>query len=80
MPILRITYGDIEIFNGDVDVFQWDDTPGQSVTVTGRVKPKPASTGLLDLIANASRTRTQTAVAKHRQELAAADTEEDTDD
>lgn len=75
MPTLRITYGDLELFNGEVDTLHWDDSP-DSVTVTGRAKPKPATAGLLDMLANGRRQQTQNIAARHRQELA-ADTAKD---
>lgn len=78
MPNLRITYGDIEIYNGEVDGFQWDDQPGTSVTVTGRIAKPKTGGALFDLIANASRTKTQAAADKHRQAAVVADTEGET--
>lgn len=70
MPILTITYGDLELFSGDVEAFRWDDVPGKSVTVTAQLTaPKAKSAGglgaIADMIAQASKAKT----AEKRREL-----------
>jgi hypothetical protein len=75
VPTLRIIYGDIPLFEGEVDAFRWDDVPGQSVTVTGQISKAKAGgglTALTDMLTAASRQRTE---AK-RAELTAEPTEE----
>ena len=80
VPILRITYGDLELFNGDVEAFRWDDVPGKSVTVTAQLAAPKAKSGnglgaIADMIAQASKAKT----AEKRRELAqSADTNPET--
>ena len=57
MKRLLIAYGDTTIFDADVDEFTWHDAEG-SVAVTGKTKPARAATsGLLDMLTSASRTK-----------------------
>lgn len=61
MKNLTITYGDITVFDGEVGQFTWDESE-DAVTVTGRrSKARTAGGGgLLDLLAKASRQKTET--------------------
>ena len=76
MPTLRITYGDLELFNDEVEAFRWDDVPGKSVTVTAQLPAPKTKSGnslgtIADIIAQASKAKT----TEKRRELTQTETE-----
>lgn len=66
MKVLTITYGDSVLFEGEVSEMTWTDSPN-GVKVEGRTKPSGG--GLLDLLAGASKQKTEQQVERGRQEL-----------
>lgn len=72
MPVLRIVYNEITLFDGEVSSFRWDDVPGQSVTVAAQlIKPKATAnsgglSAIAEMIAQASKAKT----VEKRRELA----------
>lgn len=70
MKRLTIIYNDLTVFDADVDEFQWQDTD-TSVSVVGKTKTagKSSSAGLLDMITQVSRKRTDAVVQEKKLEL-----------
>ena len=65
MKRLTITYGGVLIHDGEVDSFSWTDSEGY-VAVTGETKAKatPAGAGLLEMLTQASRRKTEAVVKR----------------
>lgn len=72
MKRLTITYDGITLYDADVDELIWSDSQDQ-VAVTGR-RRKPAGAGALaglgDVLARASRAKTQAVADKHQEDAA----------
>ena len=54
MKHLVITYGDTELFNGDVAEFSWSETEAE-ITVRGRTSARPSLTAALQQAATKKR-------------------------
>jgi hypothetical protein len=65
---LTITYNDFTVFDGEVDEFTWQDNAA-GVSVSGKVKSRPQSSGLMDIISQASRKKTEAVVEQKKLEL-----------
>ena len=64
MKRLVVTYGDITLVDSDVEELTWQDSDG-AVSVSAKWRTKSASSsGLLDLLAGATRQRAQKNVAQ----------------
>ena len=65
MKRLTIIYGDVTIHDAEVDSFSWDDSAGY-VAVTGETKAKaaPAGAGLLEMLSQVSRRKTEAVVKR----------------
>lgn len=58
MKQLTIRYGDITVFDGQVDEFRWTDNADE-VTVVGRIRRAKPASGLLDVLTGLSKAKTE---------------------
>lgn len=68
MKRLTITYNSLTLYDGDVDEIMWNENES-GVRVEGRRKPVSAPSaggGLLDLLTNASKAKTQQVIEEKR--------------
>lgn len=75
MKNLTIVYNGVELFSGGVDDFTWQDSPS-GVTVSGKTRSAKPANGLMNMISQASRAKTDAVVAEKKAEIAAEGTDD----
>lgn len=79
MKKLTITYGDTQLFDGEVEEFNWSENPN-GVKAEGRItagRPNGGG-GFMDMLSGFSRARTEQVADTKREELKAEKAEKET--